>query len=1045
MTYQFIRRLSLLLILLPSLLFAQVNEWENPQKFEYNKERPHTDFMLYETVASAMSDKVNQSPWFQSLNGTWKFNYSDNVEARPRDFYKPEFSDKNWSEITVPSNWELKGFGAPVFANFVYPFTDGPANPPFVDNKHNPIGTYRRTFAVPASWKNSEVILHFGSITGYAQIFVNGKRVGMTKVSKSAAEFDITSVLKEGQNTLAVQIFKWHDGSFLEDQDFWRLAGIERDVFLQAYPKTSIWDFWLKADLDNQYLNGKFDATVNVRRFSGSSIEKAELNLALYDAQGRKIFSQEKQLMLGKDSLVSANFNTTISKVAKWNAEQPNLYTCVMALKGADGQNLGVCSYKIGFRKVEIKNSRLLVNGQAIYIKGVNRHEHNDSLGHVPSREIMLKDIRLMKQLNINAVRTSHYPNDPLWYKLCDQFGLYLVDEANIETHGMGSLPWVTDSTVHPAYLPVWYPAHTDRINRLTQRDKNHASVIIWSMGNECGNGKIFHDEYRKIKAWDPSRPVQFEQAFEDWNTDIVCHMYPTPVNMAAYAKSGKTRPYIMCEYSHAMGNSNGNFKEYWDLIYSSPNMQGGFIWDWMDQGFKMKEPDGRVYWTYNGKMGSHIWPMDENGGGDGLISANGEPDPATQEIKKIYQYIFFNNKDIAKGLISIKNMYDFTDLSAFDFRWELLKNGTKVNEGNFNLSLSPRAEKILKLKIPAIRDTASSNEYFVNVYAYSKAATEMLPAHFEVAKEQFAINPNAFFKRSTETANKLTVNKNQNKIRFSSGSVTGEFDLGKGGLNSYSLKGEKVIAQFPEPAFWRAPVDNDFGFGMGSKMGVWRTAHVNRKLVKATCGELTAKGLPIHVEWLLTDIQVPYTLDYLIQNDGSIAVNAAMDMTGKQLPELPRFGMRMILPEGFDSLQYYGRGPVENYIDRNTATFIGKYSDNVANQYYWGYIRPQESGNKTDVRWLSLVNRQGKGLKIEGLQPLGFTALNIAVEDLDPGLTKKMQHTIDVLPHKEVYLTIDLKQRGLGGDNSWGRPPHQEYRLLDSQYKYGYIIRLID
>ncbi|WEA00617.1 glycoside hydrolase family 2 TIM barrel-domain containing protein [Mucilaginibacter sp. SJ] len=1040
MSYKLIRRV-LLFLFLPCTVSAQLNEWENPEKYEWNKEKPHTDFMLYEHQADIQSDDFSRSPWYQSLNGTWKFKYAGKVADRPLNFYRSDYPDSDWANIPVPSNWEMKGFGTPVYSNIVYPFTDGPPNPPFVDNKNNPVGTYRRSFTIPSSWKNMEILLHFGSITGYAQVYLNGKKVGMTKASKSPAEFDITGALKEGENNLAVQVVRWHDGSFMEDQDFWRLTGIERDVFLQAYPRTSVWDFWLKSDLDDKYQNGKFSATVDIRRFQKSDLASVKLNLSLTDPNGRLCFSQDRSIRIENDTLSAVSFSRTVKNVIKWNSEQPNLYNCILTLTGPAGENLGVCSYPVGFRKVEIKNSRLLVNGQVIYIKGVNRHEHNDTVGHVPVKDVMLRDIRMMKELNINAVRTSHYPNDPLWYKLCDKFGIYLVDEANIETHGMGSVPYFKDTTNHPAYLPKWYAAHTDRINRLVQRDKNHPSVIIWSLGNECGNGKVFHDEYRRLKTWDPSRPVQFEQAWEDWNTDIVCHMYPNMANMKSYAASGKKRPYIMCEYSHGQGNSNGNFKEYWDLIYNSPNLQGGFIWDWIDQGFKIKDPDGRVYWTYNGKMGSYVWPYDENGTSDGIISANGEPDPAAIEIKKIYQYIEFSDVDIRHGHITVKNMYDFTDLKDFDFKWELTRNGDKVREGYFTVNLMPRNIKEIRLDLPSITGEVASDEYYVNVYAYSKKEKNLLPAHSEVAKEQFAVNPDAYFIKKSEKQGKLQVSQNAHLVSFSSGAVSGEFDLLKGEFLSYRLGDERIFKKFPEPFFWRAPVDNDFGNEMQTKMSVWRTANINRKVIKTAIGKQDSSGLSIHVEMELTDIHVPYTLDYLIRNDGAIVVNAAMDMRSEQLPELPRFGMRMVLPEGVDSLRYYGRGPTENYIDRNTASFVGNYSDNVTNQYYWGYLRPQESGNKTDVRWLELTDHHGKGLKIEGLQPLGFSALHIMAEDLDPGLTKKMQHTIDVLPRKDVYLTVDLKQRGVGGDNSWGMLPHNQYRLLDHQYHYGYVI----
>ena len=718
----------------------------------------------------------------------------------------------------------------------------------------------------------------------------------------------------------------------------------------------------------------------------------------------------------------------------------------MLTLADASGKPQSVTACKVGFRRIEIKNSKLLVNGVPVYIKGVNRHEHNDSLGHVQSRDIMMTDLKLMKQLNMNAVRTCHYPNHPLFYKLCDKYGFYVVDEANIETHGMGSVPYFKDTIPHPAYRPEWYAAHVDRITRLVERDKNHACVIGWSLGNECGNGKVFHDEYKRLKAYDPDRFVQFEQAWEDWNTDVVCPMYPSFGRMKEYRNSGKTRPYIMCEYAHAQGNSNGNIKDLWEVIYDSPNMQGGFIWDFMDQGFKTLAEDGRTYWTYNGKMGSHRWLEDKktelNTGTDGLISANGVPKPQAYEVKKVYQYIHFKAEDLSDGKISVRNLYDFTDLSAYDFRWQLVKNGVLADSGRFEVRLKPHASKEVKLSLPEI--LADENEYYLNLYAYTREATELVPAGFEVAREQLKIGTGDFFAVQPKAEGQLTAEVKGNVLSFQSGRVSGKIDLKKGVLFQYALDGKSPLSQYPEPAFWRVPTDNDFGNKMPLLCGVWRTAHVNRSVRKVSVGEQDANGIRVTVDWMLEDVQVPYTMEYQICPDGSVVVTGSIDLTRRKLPELPRFGMRMELKKDYERLVYYGRGPEENYTDRCSSTFVGRYEDTVNNQFY-PYIRPQETGNKTDVRWVSLLDAQGFGLKVTGLQPLAFTALHFTPEDLDPGLTRKLQHTVDVIPQKNVCLHVDLKQRGLGGDNSWGMYPHNEYRLLDKKYSYSYKLQLVD
>lgn len=1018
-----------------------INDWENPQLFEQNKERPHVSFMLYDNMRDAIADDYARSPYYQSLNGTWKFVYVDKYADREKEFFTTTLNDSKWNNIDVPSNWEIKGFGVPIYTNIVYPH---PKTPPAI-GPINPVGTYRKQFTIPESWNGREVLLHFGSISGCAFIYVNGQKVGMSKASKSPAEFNITKHLAKGNNLLAVQVFRWHDGSYLEDQDFWRLSGIERDVYLYSMPATTVWDFFIKADLDNSYKNGLFNAAVDIRKFSGSIVKPSMLTVEVQDKSGKTVFTQQQPVNT-TNSIQTINFKGTIKNPLKWSAETPDLYQCILTLKDNTGKIIGITGARTGFRKVAIKNAQLHINGMPVYVKGVNRHEHDDVEGHVPRKEMMLKDIQLMKQFNINAVRTSHYPNDALWYKLCDEYGLYLVDEANIETHGMGATfqAWF-DSTQHPAYRPEWAPAHTDRIERLVERDKNHPSVIIWSMGNECGNGKVFHDAYLWIKKRDVTRPVQFEQAGEDWNTDIVCPMYPSMNSMKKYAAAtDKTRPYIMCEYSHAMGNSNGNFRTYWDIINSAKQMQGGFIWDWVDQGIKTKDNNGKVFWAYGGDLGGFYWQNDENGVADGVLSSDRNPDPGLYEVKKVYQNIDFTAVDISKGEFLVKNRFDFTNLDQFNFKWEQYRNGIKINEGNFTVSLAPHQQKEIVLQIPLMK-SAPGSEYYITLFALTKTATHLVAAGHEIAREQFR-QAGDYFQNNMESTASLQVRREQNKISFTAGSIKGEFDLRQGRFTNYTMNDKRgAVMQFPEPYFWRAPTDNDFGNNMQGTLGIWRTAHINRVIKNVTAGEQTAEGLPIKVQYELAGINVPYTIDYLVLPDGAIRITSSVDMTGRDLPELPRFGMRMRLAPQYDSLVYYGRGPWENYIDRNESSFIGLYADRVSNQYYSGYIRPQESGNKTDVRWLTLTNTSGAGLKIEGMQPIAFSAINHSAESLDPGLTKKQQHPTDLSPDSSVYLHIDLKQRGVGGDNSWGALPHEQYRLLDKKYSFSYVLRLIE
>lgn len=1034
------RLFTLVLLLTIQVNFAQntPNEWENHQVFERNKEAGRSNFILYENQNLAKANDPEKSEFYKSLNGVWKFDIVKNPTQRPLNFFATDLNDANWKLITVPSNWEMQGYDIPIYTNITYPF---PKNPPFIGGDYNPVATYRRTFTIPENWENKEVFLNFGSITGYARIYLNGKEVGMTKASKTAAEFNVTPFLKKGENLIAVQVFRWHDGSYLEDQDFWRLSGIERNVSLQALPKTTIWDYTVNSGLDNQYKNGLFSVDVNLRSFANSNIKKPTVSIALFDLDGKQIFSDKKEVSSANQKI---SFEKTIENVKQWNAETPNLYTYTLTLTDKKDKVLGVISKKTGFRKVEIKDAQLLVNGKAILVKGVNIHEHHDEKGHVPDRDMMIKDLQLMKKFNINSIRMSHYPHDPYFYDLCDQYGFYVVDEANIESHGMGA-EWQNwfDQSKHPAYLPEWAPAHMDRIKRMYETDKNNSSIIIWSLGNECGNGPVFYDAYDWLKQKDTTRLVQFEQAGENRNTDIVAPMYPGIKSMTEYANSDKNRPYIMCEYSHAMGNSSGNFQEYWDIINGSKHMQGGFIWDWVDQGIKTKTDKGEVFWAYGGDLGGAKMHNDENFCANGLVAANRIPHPGLFEVKKVYQNVAFKLKD--QTLLRVTNNFNFTNLSNYYFQWELVKNGQKVKNGKFDLELSPAESKEVNLDSGILNP---NEEYFVNVYMYSKYDAPLVSKDHEFAREQFAIGKGNYFKINADKTikNNLIYSVKDKTLSFTANNVVGEFDLQKGELKKYTLKNDlnAIITNFPTPYFWRAPTDNDFGNKFPSKLVVWKEAHKNPELVNVVIGKKINQGVTVTVTYKLAQVEVPYTITYLIQNDGTINVTASIDMTSKELPELPRFGMRMELSGAYDNLKYYGRGPWENYSDRNTASFIGEYSDEVVNQFTRTYIRPQESGYKTDVRWLLLQDNLGKGLKITGKQALGFSALNISTEEIDPGKHKSQRHPTDLNATDKVYLNVDFKQRGVGGDDSWGSLPHKQYLLLDKQYSYSYTLSLI-
>ena len=1025
-----------------SIIFGQLqaqeskNEWENPTILDRNKEQPHAQFVVHHSKESATSNSKISSNLYKNLNGTWKFNLVKSPDERPMDFYKNNLDDSSWKDIEVPSNWELQGFDIPIYTNVNYPF---PKNPPFIENSYNPVGTYRTNFTIAKDWRDREVILHFGSISGYAKVYVNGREVGMTKASKTPAEFNVTDYLNIGVNLLAVQVFRWHDGSYLEDQDFWRLSGIERDVYLQALPKLTVWDYFIKSGLDTAYQNGTLDVKINLRRFGKSAAKSPMLSFLLLDAEGNQVFSQSKQIL---DNQTELSFQAKIPEVKNWSVESPNLYTYLIKW-GDDKLQSYFISGKTGFRTVELKNAQLLVNGNPIRIQGVNLHEHHPTKGHVPDESMMRKDLALMKKYNINAIRMSHYPHASKLYELCDEYGFYVVEEANIETHGMGAtLQANFDKAKHPAYLPEWEAAHLDRIERMAQRAKNHPSIILWSMGNECGNGPVFYKAYKWLKHFDNTRLVKFEQAGENSNTDIVCPMYPSFDYMEAYANSSdKTRPFILCEYSHAMGNSSGNFQEYFDIIDSSPIMQGGFIWDWVDQGLLAEENDNQ-FWAYGGDLGGENLQNDNNFCANGLVSADRQVHPAIHEVKKVYAPI---KLDYHNSVLTIQNRYYYTNLNEFSFNWEILKNGNLIDKGIIKVNGEPQST--INVNMP-LAITDKNAEYLLNIYALTNKTKGLISAGHELSRAQFKLGQLDYFdipNKKIEGEIALRLKNVNNTLTFETNDIQGTFNLITGRLKTYQFKeSPSNFLIFPQPYFWRAPTDNDFGNGMPEKSRLWKDAHKSAELTSVEVGEQTRKGVSVEVKMLLTEKKIPYNIVYDIQNDGSLKIMSKINLENMDLPELPRFGMRMVMANDLDKLEYYGRGPWENYSDRKSSAFIGIHQSSVDDQFTWEYIRPQENGYKSDVRWLKLIDEHGSGIKIKGGQPIGFSALNVSTESLDAGLTKKQRHTSDIQPENKVFLQIDYKQRGVGGDNSWGALPHKKYRLLDDVYSYNYTIQLL-
>ncbi|MEP7093392.1 MAG: glycoside hydrolase family 2 TIM barrel-domain containing protein, partial [Flavobacterium sp.] len=929
------------------------NDWENSHVFQINREPARASFLPYADEIAAIRDNYTNSPWYFSLNGKWKFSWSPTPDERPKDFYRVDYSTINWKELQVPSNWELNGYGIPIYTNITYPFE---RNPPFINHSDNPVGSYKKDFILPENWKNRHVYLHFEAGTSAMYIWVNGEKVGYTENTKSPAEFDISKYLKPGKNDLAVEVYRWSDGSYLEDQDFWRLSGIDRNVYLYSTDNIRISDFFAKPDLDSNYKNGSLSVDVSLKNLTSSTVNNQKLTAKLVDASGQNIFVKELNVNFGGNKTQTVNFTQNVSSPKLWSSEAPNLYTLLLTLKNENGSIIESTSTQIGFRKVELKDGQLLVNGVRLMVHGVNIHEHNPVTGHYQDETTMMKDIKLMKELNINSVRCSHYPNNILWVKLCNKYGLYLVDEANIESHGMGveGQTFMNPKT-HPAYLPEWREAHLDRIYSLVERDKNAPSVILWSLGNECANGPVFHEAYKWIKKRDNTRLVQFEQAKENENTDIVCPMYPTIAYMKEYAaRKEVSRPYIMCEYSHAMGNSNGNFQEYWDIIRSSKNMQGGFIWDWVDQGFETKDEAGRKYWAYGGDMGSQNYTNDENFCHNGLVWPDRTPHPGAFEVKKVYQDILFQAVDIKNGVIEIINDFGFTNLNNYNFKYQVLENGKSIKEGTIDVALDPKSQKQFKINLPNL-ESKPGTEYLLNVFAYTKTGSELLPQNFEIAREQFVIENGNYFAKTQQTASFSKVKEEKNEFVLTAADVVVKISKMTGLISYYSLKGEEYFKQYPEPNFWRAPTDNDFGNKMPVRNNIWRTAGKNCTLETIQVVEENGKT-GIVAKLKLNDVFSEYTIKYSLSNDGALEVQPSYKKGNNPLPDMPRFGMIFSLKNTMENLDYYGRGPLENYPDRNTSSLKGIYQSKVADQYV-PYTRPQENGYKTDIRWFTLSN----------------------------------------------------------------------------------------
>lgn len=999
------------------------NEWLDPEVNAVNRAPMHAaNFAFRNGENAALSQERQKSANYLSLNGTWKFNWVNDADQRPTDFWKKDFNDKGWDNIQVPGIWELNGYGDPIYVNTQYAWQSFfKNNPPLVPTENNHVGTYRREIFVPADWKGKEIFAHFGSVTSNIYLWVNGKYVGYSEDSKLETEFNLTPYLIPGkENLICFQIFRWCDGSYLEDQDFFRFSGVARDSYLFARDKKRIADIRVTPDLENNYTDGILNIDLSLTA-------NAPVDLILKDAAGNTVANA-----------TASKSGRTVMKVnnpLKWTAETPNLYTLTASMKGSDE----VIPVNVGFRKIELTGKQILVNGKPVLFKGANRHELDPDGGYVVSPERMLQDIELMKKLNINAVRTCHYPDDPLWYDLCDKYGIYVVAEANIESHGMG----YGEETL--AKNPAYKKAHMERNQRNVQRNFNHPSIIFWSLGNEAGYGPNFTDAYEWIKKEDPSRAVQYEQARADGMTDIFCPMYYGYDGMQKYAeKSDITKPLIQCEYAHAMGNSLGGFKEYWDLIRKYPSLQGGFIWDFVDQAVRTKGKDGVEIYAYGGDFNDYDG-SDNNFCVNGIVSPDRVPNPHADEISYYYQNIWTTPADLASGKLKVYNENFFRDLSDLNLDWVVLNNGVPVRSGRIdNINVAPG--KTESISIP-YGEISGEGEWLLNVDYTLKNAEGLLPAGHSIAREQFLLKEGkscACVKTPVQpnmaTPVASIVNNQRNHLIVNGDNFSIEFNRYNGFMSKYVVDGTEMIAEegMLTPNFWRAPTDNDYGANLQNKFRAWKKPTMKLTSLKA---EEKDGMILVNADYDMPDVKTKLAMTYVINGVGDVKVTEALTTEkGADVSGMFRFGMQMQMPLAFSNIQYYGRGPIENYIDRNHSTRIGLYDQTVSEQFY-PYIRPQETGTKTDVRYWKQLDNAGNGLEFKAAVPFSASALNYSIDSLDDGVSKGQSHSPEVKKADYTNLLIDKIQMGLGCEDSWGRTARPEYLVPYGDYTFTFVM----
>ena len=1074
--------------------------WQDIQVVAVNKEKPRSSFMSYADRETALTSRFEKSPYYSLLNGTWKFFFVDSYKDLPQNITDPSVNTSSWDDITVPGNWEVQGHGVAIYTNHGYEFKPRNPQPPLLPEA-NPVGVYRRDIEIPASWDNRDIYLHIGGAKSGLYVYLNGKEVGYSEDSKNPAEFLINKYLQPGKNVLTLKIFRWSTGYYLECQDFWRMSGIERDVFLWSQPKASIQDFRVVSTLDDTYTNGIFKLAVDLKNHTQET-KNLNVGYELLDAKGNLVTSEANDIWVSPASPQTASFEYDLKNVAPWSAEHPNLYKLLMTIK-EEGKVIEVVPFNVGFRRFEMKQidqvaengkpyTVLLFNGQPVKFKGVNIHEHNPETGHYVTEELMRKDFELMKQNNINAVRLCHYPQDRKFYELCDEYGLYVYDEANIESHGMyyslkkgGTL----------GNNPEWLIPHMDRTMNMYERNKNYPSVTFWSLGNEAGNGYNFYQTYLYLKDKEinsMNRPVNYERALWEWNTDMYVPQYPSAEWLEEIGRKGSDRPVAPSEYSHAMGNSSGNLWDQWKAIYKYPNLQGGFIWDWVDQGILEKDKNGREYYTYGGDYGVNA-PSDGNFLCNGIVNPDRTPHPAMAEVKYAHQNIGFEAIDLANGLFRVTNRFYFTNLKKYMVHYSVTANNKVVRSGKVSLDIEPQASKEFTVPVGNLKPQAGT-EYFVNFNVTTVEKEPLIPSGHEIACDQFRLpieSPKKTFKTSGP---KLTVSTNGDNLSASSSKVNFMFNKKTGIVTSYKVDGTEYFSEGfgIQPNFWRAPTDNDYGNGMPKRLQVWKESSKNFNVTDATV-TMDGNNAVVNVNYLLPAGNL-YIVNYTIYPSGAVNVAARftstdMDAAQTEVSEstrtatftpgrdaarkeasklnVPRIGVRFRLPASMNQVEYFGRGPAENYLDRNAGSMVGLYKS-TAEELYFPYVRPQENGHHTDTRWVSLSTGK-KGLLIQADNTIGFNALRNSIEDFDDeeatGLSRqwsnftpeqvanhdeaaaknvlrRQHHINDITPRDFVEVCVDLKQQGVAGYDSWGSRPEPAYTLpANREYNWGFTL----